>query len=368
MDANAIEVKRHAAESKEKRELNKQLALTGASIAERSSIVMVMPTAAAGAVTQSPEEQYESSVKIEEHVRALYYMVAGKPSTGDIFVAMLNKRRHYLRQTVAPKLVCFLVPALLMVFVCYYEASAGEKGFFPFSADRIIYDLKELHPRTEVLLSHGEGSSQLAESFYDVVATSHDVRAVPDMTEYMNQLKRDRRAVEDALVGAQFVDGGDPGEPARAIAWYHGDAYHTQSASADLVGTVLLRWASNDPEASMLSMLQPMRRQNRSIYSRSRRRYHAVAEMHKLLSTRLIRFVLLPMVTSVTAASFVLFAIDDRVSNSKAMQFTSGVPPLVYWMANYVWDMLMAFIALVCAFFPVMVCHSSFHLIGKQSA
>ncbi|KAH9367690.1 hypothetical protein HPB48_012806 [Haemaphysalis longicornis] len=308
MDASTIQDKRHAAEDKAKREMNKRLAVTGATIAEGSDNVVLISTAAVGGVTTSPGEQYESSVQIEEHF------------------------------------------------------------FLHFSADRLVYDLKELHPRAEVLLSHDSTSAQLAKSFDDTVSASHHVRAVPNMTEYMNQLKRDRRAVEDALVGAQFVDDGDPSKPARAIAWYHGDAYHTQSASANLVGTALLRWASNDPEALMLSMLQPMRRQNRSIYSRSLRRYKAVAEMHTLLSTRLIRFVMLPMVTSVTAASLVLFAIDDRVSNSKAMQFTSGVPPSVYWMANYVWDILMSFIALVCVFFPVMICHTLFYMIGKQYA
>lgn len=39
-------------------------------------------------------------------------------------------------------------------------------------------------------------------------------------------------------------------------------------------------------------------------------------------------------------ASFVLFLIQERVSNSKHLQFVSGVNPTTYWVANFVWDMV----------------------------
>ncbi|CAJ1081870.1 retinal-specific phospholipid-transporting ATPase ABCA4a [Xyrichtys novacula] len=39
-------------------------------------------------------------------------------------------------------------------------------------------------------------------------------------------------------------------------------------------------------------------------------------------------------------ASFVLYLIQERVTQAKHLQFVSGVSPLVYWMANFFWDML----------------------------
>ncbi|XP_048851974.1 phospholipid-transporting ATPase ABCA1-like [Brienomyrus brachyistius] len=42
---------------------------------------------------------------------------------------------------------------------------------------------------------------------------------------------------------------------------------------------------------------------------------------------------------SFVPASFVVFLIQERVSKAKHMQFISGVPPVLYWLANFVWDM-----------------------------
>jgi ATP-binding cassette subfamily A (ABC1) protein 1 len=43
---------------------------------------------------------------------------------------------------------------------------------------------------------------------------------------------------------------------------------------------------------------------------------------------------------SFVPASFVVFLIQERVSKAKHMQFISGVQPLLYWTANFIWDMV----------------------------
>ncbi|KAK2908022.1 phospholipid-transporting ATPase ABCA1 isoform X2 [Channa argus] len=43
---------------------------------------------------------------------------------------------------------------------------------------------------------------------------------------------------------------------------------------------------------------------------------------------------------SFVPASFVLFLIEERVSKAKHLQFVSGVKPIIYWLANFTWDML----------------------------
>ncbi|XP_071342125.1 phospholipid-transporting ATPase ABCA1 isoform X2 [Trachinotus anak] len=43
---------------------------------------------------------------------------------------------------------------------------------------------------------------------------------------------------------------------------------------------------------------------------------------------------------SFVPSSFVLFLIEERVSKAKHLQFVSGVKPILYWLANFTWDML----------------------------
>ncbi|XP_041064203.1 retinal-specific phospholipid-transporting ATPase ABCA4 [Carcharodon carcharias] len=42
---------------------------------------------------------------------------------------------------------------------------------------------------------------------------------------------------------------------------------------------------------------------------------------------------------SFVPASFVLYLIQERVSNAKHLQFVSGMSPTTYWMSNFLWDM-----------------------------
>lgn len=80
-----------------------------------------------------------------------------------------------------------------------------------------------------------------------------------------------------------------------------------------------------------------------------------------LLCSKMLLFLLDSLTTSVDAvvaicvifamsfipASFVLYLIQERVTKAKHLQFVSGVSPLVYWVANFFWDMV-RFISVVC--------------------
>ena len=42
-------------------------------------------------------------------------------------------------------------------------------------------------------------------------------------------------------------------------------------------------------------------------------------------------------------ASFVVYLVQDRISKSKHLQLVSGLNPIVYWVSNYVWDVVRTF-------------------------
>lgn len=46
---------------------------------------------------------------------------------------------------------------------------------------------------------------------------------------------------------------------------------------------------------------------------------------------------------SFVPASFAVFLVEERVSKVKLVQFVSGVKPLTFWIAAYVWDLVIFF-------------------------
>ena len=49
-------------------------------------------------------------------------------------------------------------------------------------------------------------------------------------------------------------------------------------------------------------------------------------------------FVILAL--SFVPASFLVYLVEDRVSKSKHLQLVSGLNPIVYWTANFTWDLV----------------------------
>ena len=44
-------------------------------------------------------------------------------------------------------------------------------------------------------------------------------------------------------------------------------------------------------------------------------------------------------------ASFIMFLCEERASNSKHLQFVSGINPVIYWLANFTWDMVSQYVS-----------------------
>uniref|UniRef100_A0A3Q1ANV7 P-type phospholipid transporter n=1 Tax=Amphiprion ocellaris TaxID=80972 RepID=A0A3Q1ANV7_AMPOC len=118
------------------------------------------------------------------------------------------------------------------------------------------------------------------------------------------------------------------------IVWYNNKGWHAMVSFVNVMNNGLLR-ASLPPGPE-------------------RKKYGITAYNHPLNLTKEQLTEMAMMTTSVDVlvsicvifamsfvpASFVLFLIEERVSKAKHLQFVSGVKPILYWMANFVWDML----------------------------
>ncbi|XP_044032286.1 retinal-specific phospholipid-transporting ATPase ABCA4a isoform X2 [Siniperca chuatsi] len=116
--------------------------------------------------------------------------------------------------------------------------------------------------------------------------------------------------------------------------WYNNKGWHTMVSFMNVANNAILR--ANLPKGANLD------------------EYGITAINHPLNLTKEQLSEITVLTTSVDAvvaicvifamsfvpASFVLYLIQERVTQAKHLQFVSGVSPLVYWMANLLWDMV----------------------------
>ncbi|XP_077553659.1 phospholipid-transporting ATPase ABCA3-like [Haemaphysalis longicornis] len=301
------------------------------------------------------EEKYESSIKIQEHVRALYDLRPQQPGLVQLFLAMITKRRHYTWQTLALPLLCWIVPTCILAVSVKFETTEGNHVAVRFSPDHLIYNLDVFDRSEPVFVSFDEASKAIAEGGYKYYVRSRNVDvSKTEMATFLEEERRNRAGRGTFVFGAQFTaQANDTTAVGKAVAWYEGDAFHSQSLSLNVLSTVLLRRVTNDSSARVRTVLRPVKKGNTFIISRHLENAKHAEELGDLLSSRLMKLLLLPAAISVVTASFVLFPIDDRVSRSQLMQFVSGTPTFIYWLSNYAWDLLMSLIGLLCLLFPV---------------
>lgn len=68
----------------------------------------------------------------------------------------------------------------------------------------------------------------------------------------------------------------------------------------------------------------------------------------RLQGTDVVIAIFIIVAMSFVPASFVVFLVAEKSTKAKHLQFVSGCNPVIYWLANYVWDMVCPRMVLSC--------------------
>ncbi|KAM9081967.1 ATP-binding cassette sub-family A member 2 isoform 2-T2 [Megaptera novaeangliae] len=74
-----------------------------------------------------------------------------------------------------------------------------------------------------------------------------------------------------------------------------------------------------------------------------------------LQGTDVVIAIFIIVAMSFVPASFVVFLVAEKSTKAKHLQFVSGCNPVIYWLANYVWDMLNYLVPATCCVFILFV-------------
>ncbi|XP_076811813.1 phospholipid-transporting ATPase ABCA1-like isoform X2 [Clavelina lepadiformis] len=117
-----------------------------------------------------------------------------------------------------------------------------------------------------------------------------------------------------------------------AKAWYNNNGYHAMPTWLNILNNAALRSllppGENPSDYGIVVVNHPFN------ISSSLLDFDAIYKSIAIMTVSVI------FALSFIPASFVLFLIEEKVTKSKHLQFVSGVNQSVYWIANFMWDMV----------------------------
>nr|UOU03308.1 ATP-binding cassette subfamily A1-like 1 [Brachionus rubens] len=117
--------------------------------------------------------------------------------------------------------------------------------------------------------------------------------------------------------------------------WYNTKGYDANVAYLNILNNAFMRSklkkSNFDPrEHGIVAINHPM----------SFTRSQFLSQLEQRIIIDLFVAVCIIFALSFIPASFLVFLLEERANNSKQLQFVSGVRPYIYWISNYVWDLL----------------------------
>ncbi|KAM9393672.1 ATP-binding cassette sub-family A member 2 [Pholidichthys leucotaenia] len=123
---------------------------------------------------------------------------------------------------------------------------------------------------------------------------------------------------------------------------YNNKGYHSMPTYLNVLNNAILRAnlppSKGNPAAYGITLTNhPMNRTSASL-----------SLDYLLQGTDVVIAIFIIVAMSFVPASFVVFLVAEKSSKAKHLQFVSGCDPVIYWLANYIWDMLNYLVPATC--------------------
>ncbi|KFW82738.1 ATP-binding cassette sub-family A member 2, partial [Manacus vitellinus] len=134
-----------------------------------------------------------------------------------------------------------------------------------------------------------------------------------------------------------------------AAVFYNNKGYHSMPTYLNALNNAILRAnlpkSKGNPAAYGITVTNhPMNKTSASL-----------SLDYLLQGTDVVIAIFIIVAMSFVPASFVVFLVAEKATKAKHLQFVSGCDPVIYWLANYVWDMLNYLVPATCCIIILFV-------------
>ncbi|PRD32326.1 UNVERIFIED_CONTAM: ATP-binding cassette sub-family A member 2 [Trichonephila clavipes] len=134
-----------------------------------------------------------------------------------------------------------------------------------------------------------------------------------------------------------------------AKVWYNNKGYHSMPTYVNSMNNAILR--ANIPKSKGYPSAYGITVINHPMTDTS----YLLSKDQILQGTDVLIAIFIIVAMSFVPASFVLFLVYERYTKAKHLQFVSGVDAVIYWVANYFWDMCSYVVPATCCVLILLI-------------
>ncbi|KAG8190583.1 hypothetical protein JTE90_014059 [Oedothorax gibbosus] len=134
-----------------------------------------------------------------------------------------------------------------------------------------------------------------------------------------------------------------------AKTWYNNKGYHAMPTYVNSLNNAILR--ANIPKSKGYPSAYGITVINHPMTDTS----YLLSKDQILQGTDVLIAIFIIVAMSFVPASFVLFLVYERYTKAKHLQFVSGVDAVIYWVANYFWDMCSYVVPATCCVLILLI-------------
>ncbi|CAG2117502.1 unnamed protein product, partial [Medioppia subpectinata] len=280
---------------------------------------------------KASQEKIEKQYKNEDGFKLIQMSVLG----------LLVKRFHYSRRHWAMLLFQIVIPAVLFILV--FLADNSVKSVATEKSKSITLDLQELYGRTIGFYHDFDPTTHdFGANHYIPNAERHGVTAdvLTKTTDPKDWLLEKSRVFEQYVM--KYVLGGAVSNTSGTLSpqiWFNYESTHSLPLSINLMYESLVRQSVLKlKDFTITTIVEPLKSWVFTGSGKDKEYYNALIQ--NMIAAGVSCILLMPITLPFLAASYIIYPIIERVSKSKALQLMTGLSSAVYWLTNYLFDIL----------------------------
>ncbi|XP_045131522.1 phospholipid-transporting ATPase ABCA3-like [Portunus trituberculatus] len=183
-----------------------------------------------------------------------------------------------------------------------------------------------IFPKTFSFVSADENLTDLSSHYKDLFTSKHEVEETKNLTTSLLQAANESlsRYREQHTFSASFLDTIDN---ITLQVWSQTIPFHTVGIGINLVSNALLRYATNSTNNTITTDNYPLPPNTMWQFKT------------ELSASSFIYPSMMSLALAFLSASYLVFPLQERESNTKQVQLMTGAPVWILWTTNFIWDM-----------------------------